>query len=340
MTSYAERPGAVVLAAYRPDPDLFAVQLRSIRDQTLGTFRCLVGADGGQEEVRALVDAVVGDDPRFEVVGWDDNVGFHLNVERLLLALPREAAWVALADQDDRWYPDKLARLVPLLDDVPLATGQARVVRWPGGEVLLPTTRRRVVPLEDLLVENQVTGSLAVLRRELVDLALPFPRLHTVTQMHDHWLGLAGAVGGGYRVLDEAVQDYVQHGGNVVGEVATHRSWTPARVVRRVVDLADTYEGGHSPAACSRVAGTLGFGWRRLLVETLTERCGGVPPGLEDAAARLRRDGSGRAAVAFLGRALRSPEVSPWVVATFVPGLPHELLARRRARRQRRGAPA
>ena len=108
----------VVLAAYRPDPELFAIQLRSIRDQTRRDFRCLIGADGGQEEVRALVAEIVGDDPRFEVIGWDDNLGFYLNFERLLMAVPPDAAWVALSDQDDRWYPDKLERLVPLLDDV------------------------------------------------------------------------------------------------------------------------------------------------------------------------------------------------------------------------------
>ena len=150
--------GVVVLAAYRPDPELFAIQLRSIRDQTRRDFRCLIGADGGQEDVRALVAEIVGDDPRFEVIGWDDNLGFYLNFERLLLAVPDDASWVALSDQDDRWYPDKLERLVPLLDESTLATGQARVVAWPGRRGVPRRDHRRVVPAGDLALREPGHG--------------------------------------------------------------------------------------------------------------------------------------------------------------------------------------
>lgn len=336
MTSFADRPGAVVLAAYRPDPELFTVQLRSIRDQTLGSFRCLVGADGGRDEVRRLVVAAVGDDPRFEVVGWDDNVGLYLNVERLLGSLPADAAWVALADQDDRWYPEKLERLVPHLDEVALVSGQARVVGWPSGTVLATSTSRHAVVFEDLLLENQVTGAFTVFRRELLDIALPFPRLHTVTQMHDHWLALSAAASGGWLVEHTVVQDYVQHGGNLVGEVALHRRWTPRRALARLRTLADTYEGGHSPAQSLRAAHTLAFGWRRLTVETLTTRVDEPDDALLRAAWVLSLRSRRRDALLLLWRGLRSSSVSPWVMATMVPGLPTELRLRAGAAPQAR----
>ena len=79
----------------------------------------------------------MGGDSRFEVIGWDDRVGFYLNFERLLMAVPADAAWVALSDHDDAWYPTKLEQLVPRLDDVILVTGQARVTSHPSGRVLL-----------------------------------------------------------------------------------------------------------------------------------------------------------------------------------------------------------
>lgn len=320
--------GTVVLAAYRPDPELFAVQLRSIRDQTRADFRCLIGADGGQEEIRRVVTDIVGDDSRFEVLGWDDNLGFYLNFERLLEAVPEDVTWVALSDQDDRWYPDKLERLVPLLDGVPLATGQARVVRWPSEEVVLERTDRRVVPAEDLLFQNQVTGSLTVLRRELLDIALPFPRLHTVTQLHDHWLAMCAAATGGYAVLDEVVQDYVQHGANLVGEVATHESWTMLRIWARLRDLADAYEGGHSAAQLLRVSQTLSFGWRRRMAGSLACRVTPLTP--PNRPAQLLASGGTLPAVRALGRAARSGNVEASVVASFVAGLPYEIYTRGR----------
>ncbi|MGG5258028.1 glycosyltransferase [Phycicoccus avicenniae] len=328
----SQRPGVVVLAAYRPDPVLFTRQLVSVAEQTRTDFRCLVGADGGQAEVRRLVAEAVGDDPRFEVLGWDDNLGFYLNFERLLAAVPEDAGWVALCDQDDRWYPDKLDRLLPLLDDADLVTGQARVVSWPSGEVLLERTGRCVVEADDLLFQNQVTGAFTVVRRQLLDIALPFPRLHTVTQLHDHWLALCAVTTGRYTVLDEAVQDYVQHGGNQVGEIATHRGWTPARFLRRVIELGDTYEGGHSLVQCARACQVQSFEWRRLVLDTLRGRVGVLPESLEREWGRLAPAASAWAVGAQLWRATRSPDTSPWVVATFLPGIPYELFRRRRAR--------
>jgi hypothetical protein len=237
--------GVVVLAAHRPDPELFAIQLRSIRDQTRGDFRCLIGADSGQEHVRDLVAEVVGDDPRFQVIGWDDNLGFYLNFERLLMAVPPNAAWVALSDQDDRWYPEKLRRLVPILDGKALAVGQARVIEWPSERVIADRTFRRVVAPEDLLVQNQATGALTVFRRDLLEIALPFPRLRTVTQLHDHWLALCAVVTGGYAVLDVVVQDYIQHRGNVVGEVDQRHPRTPWGAFAEARRMADENVGGH-----------------------------------------------------------------------------------------------
>ncbi|QKE85501.1 bifunctional glycosyltransferase/class I SAM-dependent methyltransferase [Arthrobacter sp. NEB 688] len=329
----SQRTGAVVLAAYRPDPDLFAVQLRSIRDQTRSDFRCLVGADGGQDEVRRLVTDAVGDDPRFEVVGWDDNVGFYLNFERLLAAVPAEVGWVALCDQDDRWYPDKLERLVPLLDDAALALGQARVVTWPRTATAPPVTARRVVSPVALLLGNQVTGCFSVLRRDLLDVALPFPRFATVTQLHDHWLGVCASVTGGYVVLDAPVQDYLQHGRNLVGETDHRHPRTPWGVVRTLHHLREAHPGLPRPGGLAAVAHATGIGWRRTMVETLRHRLPGSPAvACLDAA--LGRPGV-RATSATVARGIASRQVATGTALTLVAGLPRESVASLRRSRPR-----
>lgn len=329
----SEGSGAVLLAAYRPDPTLFRIQLESIRDQTRRDFRCLIGADSGEQEIRRLVEEIVGDDDRFEVIGWSDNIGFYLNFERLLASVPEHVAWVALSDQDDRWHRDKLERLVPLLDDAVLATGQARVVDWPADVEMFPSTNRREVAPNDLLFENQVTGSISVLRRDLLDVALPFPRLNTVTQLHDHWLALCASAVQRYVVLDEVVQDYIQHAGNLVGEVAAHRRWTPIGFVRRIVEISDAYEGGHDLRRCARACQVQSFGWRRTVTMTLAERVEPLPHGLQRSRERFALSSSGWAALSELWRATRSPDTSPWVVLTFLPGIPAELISRGAQRR-------
>jgi Glycosyl transferase family 2 len=321
---WSDRAGVIVLAAHQPDPELFRIQLESIRDQTLTNWRCLIGADSGQAEVWRLVHEFVGQDQRFEVVGWDDNVGFYLNFERLLNAVPDHVDWVALSDQDDRWYPDKLERLVPGLERVSLVSGQARLVAWPEGTVMLDRTTRRTVPPPYLLLMNQVTGSLSIFRRDLLDLALPFPRLDTVTQMHDHWLAVCAAVSHGYEVQDVVVQDYVQHSSNVVGEGARGLA-AARRALAGLVDDADRTAGGHGPIDLARASAELSFGWRRVVRETIRERQG---PSTE-AVLRLPRSvgaaGSRRDSLSTAAAAVASPRVSRMTALTFVAGLPAEL---------------
>ena len=257
-----------MLAAYEPDPELLAIQLRSIRDQTRRDFRCFIGADGDQGGVRALVCGIVGDDPRFEVIGWDDNVGFYLNFERLLMAVPEDVSWVALSDQDDRWYPDKLEHLVPLLDQATLATGQACAFNVGHREKAHEFTRRRSVSAKDLLIQNQVTGAMSVFRRELLDVALPFPRHHGITQLHDHWLAMCAVTSAGYLVLDEVVQDYVQHGRNVVGEGG---SWA-AQSRQSINRLRRSARERSQPTGIVTALRGATIGWRMIVLDTLVAR--------------------------------------------------------------------
>jgi glycosyltransferase involved in cell wall biosynthesis len=331
LPSVASRPGVVVLVSYRPPPDLFRIQLQSIRDQTRGDFRCLIAADGDAHETRALVRRAVGSDDRFEVLGFSQNVGVYHNVERALGAVPTDVGWVALSDQDDRWYPKKLDRLVPLLEQAPLAMCQARVVAWPSGEVLRSCTTRRVVPAPDLVFENQVTGSFSVFRRNLLDVALPFPDLRTFTRFHDHWLGVCASAVGGYLLLPEVLQDYVQHGSNVVGERLTRPRRRPSDPIRSIRILADEYEGGHSIVQCARTHTMASYGWRRAMVKAAVARIEDPPPDLVEQASYLDPASGPVGLSRELLRALRSPNVSRGTLEAFVAGLPYELVLRLKA---------
>src|SRR3954454_25386717 len=99
--------GFVAMAVYRPNPALLARQISSLRDQTVRDWRCLVGVDGADSETVTLLKELIGGDGRFAVVEYPDNGGVYRHFNRLLEAVPADAAWVALADQDDYWYPNK-----------------------------------------------------------------------------------------------------------------------------------------------------------------------------------------------------------------------------------------
>lgn len=243
--------GFICLAVFQPPLDLLARQIRSIQSQDARDWHCLIGIDGSDPEAhRAIID-LVGADERFSVREFEENVGFYRNFERLLAEVPRNIEWVALSDQDDEWFPTKLSEGVMRLREATLAVGQVAVVDAHGGEREI--SRRRVVPILAEFIDNQVTGSAAVFRRSLLDVALPFPE-PTELAYHDHWLGVCALADDGIAVVDAPLQYYVQHGANVIGE-EQRRS-----MVTRIRSLTRKTEG--SPRAALRYLSEHRWGWR------------------------------------------------------------------------------
>ncbi len=74
--------------------------------------------------------------------------------------------------------------------------------------------------LASLLVANTMSGAAMLLRRQVAELALPFPQTPTV-QYHDHWLALAALASGEVRYVDRPLYDWVQHPGAVSGGAGT-----------------------------------------------------------------------------------------------------------------------
>lgn len=269
--------GAIVLAAYDPDEELFARQIASLRSQSVSDWQCIITVDGDDAKVRRVLEQVAAGDGRFRVLADGERLGFYLNFERGLRAVADGTAWVALCDQDDSWYPEKLEVLLPHLEHAALVSGQARLVTYPEEVVTGQTDRRDLGPIMTLL-NNQFTGSLCVLRGDLIAPSLPFPRMSTRAAAHDHWLAaLAGAMGG-TRVVDVVVQDYVQHQNNVFGDPsrmgtggtlsALATAWRNARA------FTMRYEGSAGLPAMLRMLFRVYVGWRQLIAETVIGRVG------------------------------------------------------------------
>lgn len=192
---------AVCLAVHRPDPVLLERQLASL---------------AGQQDVGWVLTR------------FDDEAGLgsYAAFERVLGQVPPVVPLVAPCDQDDVWDPRKLAVLRDALaGGALLAYCDQRVVRA-DGTVLSPTywaTRENGCDdLEALLLTNTVSGAASLLRRELLDVALPFPP-ELLGSHHDHWLAVCALALGEIAYVDRPLVDYVQHEGNVVGHAERPR---------------------------------------------------------------------------------------------------------------------
>lgn len=227
---YAAPLIAICLPTFNPPRELLQRQLESIRAQTHQAWLCLISDDASDEACRAELKALIGNDEHFVLALSDERLGVYHNVERCLQLVPSQAEFVALADQDDRWYPQKLARLLNECQqaDTQLVYSDLRVVDEKGkvlAESYWTTWRNNQTDLVQLLFENTVTGAATLFRRSLLATALPFPA-RVGNLYHDHWLACAALALGRIRFVAEPLYDYVQHRSNVVGHFSpVRRSW-------------------------------------------------------------------------------------------------------------------
>lgn len=263
---------AICMAAFEPDLRLFALQIDSLRAQTDQNWVCMISDDCSGAKHFAQLEEVVGSDQRFVVSRSDTHLGFYRNFERAMTMAPTEAGLVALCDQDDRWHPDKLQVLRSSLGDAQLVYSDQRLTD-DHGRVLRDTfwrgRRNSYRNLASELVVNTITGAAMLMRRELAELALPFPE-GPGFMFHDHWIGALAVADGRVAYVDRPLYDYVQHRGAVFGDLSSAPApfrGTLAEHLRRALKQRSGW------FARWRAAYFYGYLTREVLAQTLLVRC-------------------------------------------------------------------
>jgi len=210
------------MATFSPNLSYFDQQIASLRQQSFADWICIVSDDASPQEYRRKMEATIGDDSRFICSWHNTNVGFYRNFERSLLAVPVTASFVALCDQDDIWFPEKLTQLVEALSRDPqamLAYSDMRIVDDEGkliSNTFWSSRRNNWNDISLMLLANTVTGAASLFRRELLRVALPFPEGNG-DRYHDHVLACFALATGRIAYLDKPLYDYRQHQDNVLG---------------------------------------------------------------------------------------------------------------------------
>lgn len=211
---------AICLATWNPAPEAFAKQVDTLIAQEFRDWVCIVNDDDSARAIFAQIQKICARDPRFHVFRNPVNQGFYRNFETAIGRVPAGTKFVALCDQDDVWYPEKLsACLAAFKAETQLVYCDMRIVHE-SGEVIAPsywTTRRNQYrDLDVLMSANTVTGAASVFRAGLLPRLLPFPQ-RIGGAFHDHWIACCALVGGGIEYVDRPLYDYIQHGTNVIG---------------------------------------------------------------------------------------------------------------------------
>jgi len=219
---------AVCLAVYNGRPWLVE-QVESILAQQGAEVTVFVSVDVSSDDSEGLVDQLAASDARLRVLAHGSRFGGAApNFFRILSDVDFSAFdYVAFADQDDVWKPDKLRHAHEKLQATGADAYSSNVIAfWPDQRTALIEKSQKQVRW-DFLFEAAGPGCTYVLRRELACaiqslIRSRWPEVRHVG-LHD-WFVYAYARANGYRwVIDDyAGMLYRQHEKNQVG---VNRGW-------------------------------------------------------------------------------------------------------------------
>lgn len=204
-------------------------QIDSILAQTQPGVSILARDDGSEDGTVVILNEYARRFPeRFFILPTDVPSGSAKSNFLALLQASR-ASYIAFADQDDVWLPEKLSLEMATMQELEQHCGAAtpllvfsdlRVVDKdlallaPSYWRLRGIQPRNIHRLERLLMENVVTGCTALLNAPLAQLARSMP---DDVHMHDWWVALLACALGHCAFLPEQLVLYRQHAHNVIG---------------------------------------------------------------------------------------------------------------------------
>lgn len=161
---------SVVMATYNGEQYL-REQIDSILNQTYPVYELIIQDDGSTDNTADIVRQYMEKHPFIRLYVNERNVGYNENFRRGVMHATGDL--VALSDQDDIWFPQKLERQVAAIGRSDICFSNTLDGETPE-EAKMPYDRRYT--LEALIWMNQVPGHTMLCRRAFV-------------QNAEHWQG-------------------------------------------------------------------------------------------------------------------------------------------------------
>lgn len=199
---------SVCIATYNGE-NMIMTQLESILPQLSPDDEVVISDDRSTDNTRAVIRSL--QDPRIRVVDGPAKGNPIPNFENAL----REAKgdFIFLSDQDDRWMPDKVKTVMPLLLSGTDCVTTDCVVTDMDFNVLSPSFFKsngtRNGRYFNLLVRNNYLGGCMAFSRRVKEAALPFP---ADIPMHDIWIGNVAAFRFSHRFLHQPLSYFRRSG--------------------------------------------------------------------------------------------------------------------------------
>jgi glycosyltransferase involved in cell wall biosynthesis len=213
---------SIVLGVYNGEKYL-KEQINSILEQTYSSIELIITDDCSMDSTPNILREFAGKYDNVHVYFNEANLGLVRNFEKAVKHAQGE--YIAFADQDDVWLPEKIQRLVDNIGDNMLIYADSAYIDAYGrpmnkklSDYRNPTSGRNLY-----IIDSEsgiwVAAHAMLFRRELLDLALPF----TTCISHDTWIAYIAMLKGTIGFIPEVLVLYRQHGDNMVGGLGCHK---------------------------------------------------------------------------------------------------------------------
>ena len=222
-------------------------QLDSIAGQTIKNIKLTIRDDGSSDNTIKIIQEY---QKRYSWIFFvqGEHVGVQKSFLDLIFHADPDCDYVALSDQDDVWYLDKLEQAVKCMSNKDINTpllycSDKHIVGRDLKPLNVSVSRTvRKITFGNALVQCICTGCTAVINQKMVGLLKENPPIypeHII--MHDWWLYLTAACFGEVYYDERSYIQYRQHGKNTSGAMLSKRDLLKYRLTQLHKPRGDIY---------------------------------------------------------------------------------------------------
>ena len=177
-------------------------QLNSILNQTRQIDEIIVCDDGSSDLTVSILNKYASNYPDiFKIFVNDQNLNVSKNFEKAMILCHGD--YIFLADQDDLWKTDKVAKILKVFEQNPTAEGvfsnadliddndnllTPELTLWDTVRFLEKESQKPIDLFKLLVIKgNYVTGATLCVKKEVLDFCVPFKIIDKIF-LHDEWL--------------------------------------------------------------------------------------------------------------------------------------------------------
>lgn len=209
-----ERDGVSIVLALHNGSKFISEQLDSIFSQITDRDELIVMDDFSSDNSLEIVESYRLNWPNLRVFRSERNLGVVRAFEALLGLVQRDV--IFLSDQDDIWIEGRLDRMVEELNENSAVAVLSNSRIYVDGSVRNEFFSEKHPPNVDSVIanfyRNNFIGCCMAFRRDVLNLALPFPK---EVSMHDWWLGSCAIASGSVVYTKEPMLLYRRHSNNL-----------------------------------------------------------------------------------------------------------------------------